>query len=222
MISFAVIAEGLTDQIVIENILFGLFQGSETEPVVNYIQPLPGAGAHAGWSQVFKSLQERRDHIGALQINDYLVIHIDTDVQEEPGFDVPRRRGDQELSIEQRVSGVIERLQKEMDPEFLTAYSRRLLFAIAVDSIECWLLPLLINDGQKAAKTTGCFAAANDALRKENRDGLGTEKSKYPRAYEAASMDFSKRKVLIKHHQENPSLEIFVKRLLDLEIGAWT
>ena len=60
--------------------------------VVAYIQPpRPPAGTPAGWGHVFKSL-ERNDYVGALQFNHYLVIHIDTDVQED--FGVPRREGD--------------------------------------------------------------------------------------------------------------------------------
>ena len=93
MLKFGVIAEGPTDQTVIENILLGYFEEQEDEPDIRYIQPpRPLTETPAGWGLVFKSL-ERKDHEGALQYNDYLVIHIDTDVQEETGFDVPRRDG---------------------------------------------------------------------------------------------------------------------------------
>ncbi len=94
MLKFGVIAEGPTDQIVIENILLGYFQDQEDEPAIHPIQPpRPLTETPGGWGHVFKSL-ERKDYAGALQYNDYLVIHIDTDVQEQPGFDVPRRDGE--------------------------------------------------------------------------------------------------------------------------------
>ena len=60
----------------------------------------------------------RKDYEGALQYNDYLVIHIDTDVQEEPGFDVPRREGGKELSVSERVDRVIARLKQNIDAGF--------------------------------------------------------------------------------------------------------
>ena len=39
MLKFGIIAEGPTDQIVIENILLGYFQDQDDEPVINPIQP---------------------------------------------------------------------------------------------------------------------------------------------------------------------------------------
>jgi hypothetical protein len=97
VLKFGIIAEGPTDQTVIENILLGYFEDQENEVFVQYVQPpRPLTETPAGWGHVFKSL-ERKDYEGALQFNDYLVIQIDTDVQEEPGFDVPRRVGASEL-----------------------------------------------------------------------------------------------------------------------------
>ncbi len=93
---------------------------------------------------MFKSL-ERKDYEGALQYNDYLVIQIDTDVQEEPGFDVPRREGASELLLADRVARVVARLKRDIDAVFYQANEHRILFAVAVDTIECWLLPLLYS-----------------------------------------------------------------------------
>jgi len=210
VLTFGVIAEGPTDQTVIANILLGYFADQDGEPGIRYIQPpRPLTEAHAGWGLVFKSL-ERKDYEGALQYNDYLVIHIDTDVQEEPGFDVPRREGGKELSVSDRVDRVIARLKLSIDDGFFQANAHRILFAIAVDTIECWLLPLLYND-KKAKKTTGCLEAANQALRKANRDSLSAKEK--IRAYEKASSDYRKRRTLIELHDKNPSLKLFVKQL---------
>jgi len=127
VLKFGVIAEGPTDQTVIENILLGYFEDREDEPDIRYIQPpRPLTEAPAGWGHVFKSL-ERKDYEGALQYNDYLVIHIDTDVQEEPGFDVPRRDGGKELSVSDRVDRVIARLKQNIDAVFYQANAHRIL-----------------------------------------------------------------------------------------------
>lgn len=213
MLKFGIIAEGPTDQTVIENILLGYFEEQEDEPAVNPIQPpRPLTETPAGWGHVFKSLQ-RKDYEGALQFNDFLVIHIDTDVQEEPGFDVPRREGGKELLLAERVDRVIARLNKDMDPRFLQANAHRILFGIAVDSIECWLLPLLYREKKKAAKTSGCLESANQALRKANQDALSAGEKKFLRAYEKASIDYLKRKNLMNLRGKNPSLELFINQL---------
>ena len=160
MLTFGIIAEGPTDQTVIENILLGYFEHQDDKPTINHVQPpRPLTETPAGWGHVFESLKQKH-HEEALQFNDYLVIHIDTDVQEEPGFDVPRRDGGKELSVSDRVDRVIARLKQHMDGGFYQANAHRILFAIAVDTIECWLLPLLYGD-KKAAKTTGCLESAN-------------------------------------------------------------
>jgi hypothetical protein len=212
VLTFAIIAEGPTDQTVIENILLGYFEDQEDEPDIRYIQPpRPLTETPGGWGHVFKSL-ERKDYEGALQYNDYLVIHIDTDVQEEPGFDVPRKEKGKELSVSGRVDRVIARLKQDIDTGFFQANAQRILFAIAVDTIECWLLPLLY-DKKKAAKITGCLESANQALRKADRDALSTGKNKFIRAYEKASSGYRKRKRLIELRDKNPSLELFIKQL---------
>ena len=212
MLTFGIIAEGPTDQIIIENILLGYFQEQRDEPSVNYIQPpQPLSDKPGGWTNVFQSLR-RKDYEGALQYNDYLVIHIDTDVQEEPGFDVPRLVDGNEITIPERVEKVIDRLEKEIDGNFNRANSHRILFAVAVDTIECWLLPL-VCEGKKVAKITGCIDTANQALRRANRDGLSAGTKKFISAYEKASKAYRRRKELMACHDKNPSLELFVNQL---------
>ncbi len=225
MSSFGIIAEGATDQLVIENLLLGYFEDGPEEPEVRFIQPpRPLSTAPGGWTHVFNCLK-RKDYEGALQFNDYLVVQIDTDVQEEPGFDVPKRAGGRESTVEERVSQVIERLKREIDQAFLNENQAKLLFAISVDSIECWLLPLLYTekkDAKKAGKTTGCLDAANQKLRTLNQNALGTPEKKFPDAYERASHGFLKRKTLLAVRAKNPSLDLFIHELdaLQARIGS--
>jgi len=213
VLKFGVIAEGASDQRVIENILLGYFQNEEEEPAINPVQPLPATPG--GWTLVFESLK-RGEAQKALQFNDYLVIHIDTDVQEEKGFDVSRREGGMELKPLVRVNRVIERLRKEIDPAFYQENINKILFAVAIDTIECWLLPLLYED-KKSEKTTGCLKAANLRLRKNGRDGLSAGEEKFPKAYDHASRDFRKRKTLMDYRGKNPGLEHFINQLDELQ-----
>src|SRR5260370_40031899 len=96
---------------------------------------------------------------------------------------------------------------------FYQANEHRILFAVAVDTIECWLLPLLYGDKKKAAKTTGGLESANQALRKADEDALSAGETKFIRAYEKASRGYRKRKTLNKLRNKNPSLDLFIKQL---------
>jgi len=108
-----------------------------------------------------------------------------------------------------------------MDPEFCTRNAGRIVFAIAVDSIECWLLPLLYDgEAAKKAKITGCLEAANWKLRRLNRPPLSTADSKNLASYERASRDYAKHRKLMGHRGENPSLDVFVENLAALGDGS--
>lgn len=217
MLSFAVIAEGATDQAVLENILCGYFNG-EDSPVVNRVQPPRTAKgidpAPGGWTLVFRSLRAG-EHRKALQYNNYVIIHIDTDVCEEPGFDVSRRAEDgRPLRPDEIIEQVKLKLVAAMDPEFCALNAARIVFAITVDSIECWLLPLLYDgEAAKKAKITGCLEAANRKLQRLNQLPLSKADNKILASYESASREYSKHNKLMKHRDENPSLDIFVTNL---------
>lgn len=224
MPSFAIIAEGVTDQAVLENILRGYFS-AEDEPVVNYVQPPRDATstgrdpAPGGWTLVFRSLRAG-DHRKALQLNDYVIIHIDTDVSEDPGYDVSRRAEDgRSLRPDELIEQVKIKLAA-MDPVFFARNAARIVFAIAVDSIECWLLPLLY-DGEpaKKAKITGCLKAADWKLRRLHQPPLSTADSKTLASYERVSQAYTKQRKLLEHRGQNPSLDVFVTNLEALGAG---
>jgi hypothetical protein len=218
--SFAVIAEGVTDQAVLENILLGFFGDREEPPVVNCVQPpreprVKGrAPPPGGWTLVFRALRAG-DHRKALQNNDYVLVHLDTDVAEEPGYDVSRRAADgRVLSPAELAEQVRLRLMKEMGDAFCAQHGSRVVFAIAVDAIECWLLPLLHGgEPAKQAKTTGCLDAADRKLRLLGRPLLSAAGGKSLAGYEGASRDYMKRRKLMGHRGDNPSLDVFVKNL---------
>lgn len=228
MPSFGIVAEGITDQIVIDNIISGYFGDHDEEPAINYVQPLLDAtGAKdepepGGWGMVLRFLQLGR-HREALQFNDYLVLHIDTDVSEQKGFDVPHREDGRELTVPELAARVREKLEGVIGAEDCARHGHRLVFAIAVHGIECWLLPLYYQDN-RAGKITGCLQAVNEAHRKRNQRPLSTQgrrgDSKDPRSYRDASRAYTKRKHLLALCDKNPSLALFVAELARTAGGA--
>ncbi len=212
MLTFGVISEGITDRVVLKNILAGYFGH---DAVVVAIQPPEGAPGEpppaGGWGLVFESLRAGL-HRQALDYCDYIVIHIDTDVSEQKGYDVPWRQEGRELSVEELVGKVADKLGILIGAEYYAAHRERFVFAIAVHAIECWLLPVHYPDN-RAAKIAGCLQAVNHALKLANHKLRLTDEEKDPRAYHEASRDFTKKKRLLQVHDKNPSLALFVRSL---------
>ena len=75
MVSFGLVSEGPSDQIVIENILFGLFKNPDL--AINRLQPKPREAGN--WVKVLDYCSSS-EFKSALTFNDYLIVQIDTDV----------------------------------------------------------------------------------------------------------------------------------------------
>lgn len=216
MNTFALITEGKTDQIVIENILAGYFKTPDL--YINELQP-PGDETDrnrgqnfGGWHKVFEYC--RSDEFrGAFQFNDYVIIQIDTDVSEETHYDVPKYENGKELSPGELIKKVMEKLRHLMTSEFYAAYEDRIIFAISVHSIECWLLPLYYTDKRKA-KIMNCPDTVDKALKKKGVTCLQDKNGKkITESYREISKAYCKRKTLMKCYEENPSFKVFIEEI---------
>ncbi|MEG4027199.1 MULTISPECIES: phage tail protein [unclassified Microcoleus] len=210
MISFGLITEGLTDQIVIENILAGYFKNPDLD--IRPLQPerdkkdenkFKGYGS---WSQVFAYCR-LKDFQEAFQFNDYIIIQIDTDVSEEHGYDIPQRDENGEFTPKELIEKVIEKFKEEIIGEyFYSQCQQRIIWAISVHSIECWLLPLYYKDHKKS-HFKNCLGTLNKQLYK--KDGF-TIDAKKPQYYRQISEKYRKHRDLMDCYQHNPSLTSFV------------
>jgi len=211
---FAIIAEGITDQIVIRELLFAYFADRD-EPTVNFVQPdldatqSKGVPEPGGWTLVLQYLREGR-FLQALQTNRYVIIHIDTDIASDLG--VPGGLANDEV-----VRSIIAKLQSAMGPQS-DALEDRILYAIGVDSIECWLLHLVFDRSEKAKlnKFTGCLPAIDHALRKKGQGPLSTAGHKLPQAYQRIAAAWRKRSDI---KTTNPGLAALVTRLETVSLG---
>ena len=140
--SFALIAEGPSDHVVLTYFLAAYFQ--DPNIIANPVQP-PSALIPGGWTEVLRCCSSPRVE-ASLVDNDFVVIQIDTDVCEDVGFDVPRRSvaGD-ELAPDEMAEAVTKFLISRFLPGVYAKFADRIIFAVCVDSIECWLLPLYYN-----------------------------------------------------------------------------
>ncbi|MEG5033031.1 phage tail protein [Microcoleus sp. AT3-D2] len=218
MISFGLITEGLTDQIVIENILAGYFNSPDL--VITQLQPErdkdnDNKSTYGGWTLVFNYCKSR-DFQEALQFIDYIIIQIDTDVSED--YNIPKQDENGEFTPQQLIEKVIEKFRGASGDDFYSKYQQKIIFAISVHSIECWLLPLYYTDKKKKSKVKNCLDTLNLQVEKKHKFRIDAKNPKY---YRVISEQYSKPKVLIKHYAENPSFKIFIEEIQsrDIKIG---
>jgi len=225
MKTFGIISEGPSDQIIIENILVGYFNDMDLPKRIRYLQPLNDATdndtrKHGGWMNVFEYCQS--DYlIEALEQNDYLIIQIDTDRCEEQHYDVSRRKDNGDiLAPEELIRKVIEKFESLFAAYHNDKYNllkNRLLFAICVEEMECWLLPLYHDDKTKSA-TNNCIHKLNPKI--NEKFGKFIDKNNKPVSYyDKFSRLFIKKKTIEKVYDHNISLKIFLDGLGKVEMN---
>lgn len=202
-----IVSEGYTDQIVIENILRGFLNDKNLS--ANYLQP-PNRIIPAGWNNLLKycsSVEFKQ----SFQNNDFIIVQIDTDFMR--GKDVPK-----EDIIETKDVEVLELIEnfkalliKKIGNEFYESYANQIIFAISVDSIECWLLPIYsANDFKLKTKTENCLGTLNRLLK--GKEDFYIDK-KDGDNYTTMSKHFLKNKNLQEYTTAQPSFKLFFEEL---------
>jgi hypothetical protein len=219
MPNFGLITEGITDQIVIENILVGYFDNPDL--VINPLQPLRDEtdksrmANYGGWTLVFEHCTSEKFK-DAFAFNDYVIIQIDTDTCDEKGYGIDKNElgTGREFLPNELIEEVRQKLKELIGIDFYDEYAERIIFAIAVHSTECWLLPLYYND-QNKAKFKGCLETLNRKLSRQEGFTISAKDTDY---YEFVSRKYCKQKVLLKKYSDNPSLKIFIEEIENRKI----
>ena len=211
MAKFGLITEGVTDQIVIENILCGFYK--DYDDLDEEIYPLEPPRDETdmkqeysefgtGWSAIFNYLSESRFKDDVLN-SEYVIIQIDTDIAED--FNCSKNQSIREI-IECVTSKLIEQIDSK--EEFYQKHEEKIIFAISVHSLECWLLPLY------SSKTKEIIHNCFDKLTKEvPKKSKKLKVNKTYNHYDKLSQQFLKHKELIKITSQNSSFDIFINCL---------
>ena len=142
MASFALITEGITDQVLLEALILS-HVGKES--IVNPIQPMRDATdasrqqGYGGWERVLEHCHEEA-FASILSVNDFIVLHVDTDIVEHPNFGIALTEEGKDRPVADLINAVREKIIQRLGPCY-AQFAERIVFAIAVHSIECWLLP---------------------------------------------------------------------------------
>lgn len=212
MSSFALVTEGVTDQIALEAILCGHFSSNDLE--VNSLQPLRDAtdesrqAGYGGWELVLEYCTQYEHLVEALSFNDYLIVQIDTDVAEQKNFNVPLTESGKQKPVDQLVAEVCGVIKGKLGDKFLKQFGERVFFAVSVHSLECWLLPLHVNEKKKQKKLLHCETVLAKALASAN-----VAYKKEADCYRNLSKGYEKKKNIELVAQQNRSFEIFLASL---------
>lgn len=209
MDDFALVAEGKTDFAVISNILRGYFKGQERRPIINEVQPdtrLPEAMQFGSWENIFKYFEDGK-HREALQLNHYIVVGIDSDQCHHVKFGVKT----QGLEPEEVAYKVSLRIQQSIGKADYDKYGHRFIMAVAVDSRECWLLPLW-QSGAAAKSSSNCTTKLNQVITQKGFRPI-TKSNKSYEVYSELSRGYLKRADLLREGPKNPSLAVFLHEL---------
>lgn len=203
-ISFGLVTEGRTDQAVIRAILAGYF--GEDNITVTSLNP-DDINKLGGWGQVFKYCRSV-DFQEAFELKDYVIIHIDTDISSQYKIAQIDQDGNS-LSPNQLIENVKNKFKSLLDPEFYQRYGERIIFAIAVHSIECWLLPLYCEDAEKS-EIDNCSARLEKTIIEKSILTRFVKKSK---CYQRIALPYATKETLLENYSLNPSFKIFIEDL---------
>lgn len=212
--TFFCIVEGVTDFKIIRKILQRHYDNPNIK--VECIQPkLDETNLNqinfGGWGNALNYLKSEDFKI-EIDFADYIIIHIDSDTSRQYGISYRKLKSNKDIS--NFWHEIKERIIEEMDASFYKKVKEKLIFAIAIDSTECWLLPLLYNDSRKT-KFTNCLNSLNQKLKK---DGFTIDvKAKNKGAYYDLLLKKISRKKLLKCAKHQVSLDLFLKSLPVLE-----
>jgi hypothetical protein len=95
-----------------------------------------------GWERLFEFLANRELITDILMRVSCLVVHVDSDCAEHVNFGVALHQGGVRRSTTDIIDDIKVLLISKVPGDVVEAFGHKFLFAVAVNSIECWLLPL--------------------------------------------------------------------------------
>lgn len=216
---FGIAGEGKTDQVTIKAIIKGFYK-KPSDLDVSLLQPRQGATEEAmegfgSWTNLLHYLESTRFRDDLMNV-DALVIQIDTDVSEEDGFDVPKldaENGNIPFTVEELAGRVTKRLIDQIEsglPGFYSENSSKIVFAISVHSLECWIFSYYRK--QEKSRIMGCEDTLNMVLTRYHSKSFPNYE-KCPKIYEKLSKPFLKASNINIVRKDNESFELFLKQL---------
>lgn len=210
---FGIICEGVTDFHVLKHVIQAYFKDEAEfrpiQPNLDETHSKTALGTFGSWGQVASYLKS--DHLEqTLADMNYVVVQIDTDVCELANFDVsPITLADSDhTKFYNLIKAKLIEWMDSFAADTYDYYKDKVIFAISVHSLECWLLAYH-DTSVKKCKIKNCELALTHFLKKK-----GESITKNARDYIEYSEDLKR----IKNHKnviaKSESFKIFVDQLV--------
>ncbi len=215
--------EGKSEHWIIRHLIEKYLKG--TEVFFRQVQPQifdDTQDSIGGWLEIIKFCARTDDIRSALVDTDYLIIQIDTDESQNIRFGVSHtKQGNVTKTYEELYEEVVEKLKSLINPEILEEYGDKIVFAICIHTIECWLLSIYLTNSHKS-DTRNCLATLNTELRRKNLDVVPPKKQKEKRkiAYESILRNWRQRQEIKKSAKHNIGFKKFVDSLDTIKVDA--
>lgn len=213
MSKFGIIGEGYTDQVTIQNILCGFFNDKNLDEDIAFL-PHDEKG---GWEVIFNYLTTENFRNDTLS-NQFIIFQIDTDITKKEedsikfGVSYKDDHGN-ELATETLINKVIIRLVSKINEGKLGFYQKninKIIFAISVHEMECWLVSYHAKDEHRNEKDDCC----NVLKKTELPQNIQFSKKRKSRCHEKLSyLAFSKREDIDAITERNISFKHFIQAL---------
>ncbi|MCK5355280.1 MAG: hypothetical protein KAJ63_09190, partial [Methyloprofundus sp.] len=217
---FGLACEGITDQISLENILCGYFDIPDLDEEIHYVQPFldetdKKQHNQGGWEPLLGYLRSSLFREDVLN-TDYVILQIDTDDSEHINFGINHQdNNNQPLTAEKLIDNIKTRLIVEINSGEQNFYDERadkLIFAISVHSLECWLYAHYNTKSLKKPKITGCYRALEHLCTQKKLANFKKIEKTY-HCYDKLSGVFLKRKNIDNVATKDPSFKCFIDNL---------
>lgn len=220
---FALITEGISEKNIIKHIISKYFK--EQDPIINPIQPKvvnEKQETTGGWNEVLKYCKRDEDLTAIFIENEYLVIQIDSDQSQQSPFNVSHTKHDNSLkSVAELHTDIKNKLKEIINPAILDKYQHRIIFAISVHTIECWLLPIYYINNHKSS-TTSCIEKLNIEITKKNINPIPSNSKNNPhaiRSYTAILKNWKRKEEIIAASRNNAGFKKFVESMDEISIN---
>ncbi len=223
MTRIALVTEGKSEHWIIKHIVQNYFKDEEI--FFRQIQPQVFDDTQeeiGGWLEVLKFCSRTEDVNAALVESDYLIIQIDTDESNNPNFNVPHtKQGSIPKTNEELYNDVVMRIRGIIGSELESEYRNKIIFAVCIHSIECWLLPIYYTNNHKA-DIRNCLPTLNNELRRRNLGLIPPKKQREKRhnAYMNILRNWRRRKDIVTASQHNQGFSNFVQDLSEIELAT--
>jgi hypothetical protein len=211
---FGLACEGVTDQITLENILCGYFENPDLDEHITELQPAfdetdQKQGDGGGWPMLLKYLASARFRDDVLN-TEFIVLQIDSDIANKLGITHKDSNGNDlppEIIIGHFKNKLVASINVD-SAQFYEAHAHKILFAICVHSLECWL----VSHHAEYTVIHNCFETLKTII-----DQNIVRVAKKHKNYNQLSKPFLQRENIDVAAEKDASFRIFIQSLAAIE-----